>query len=106
MSQKPATQPAARQSTIAVFAPSIPRPAPWYNDGGVVFNHDRKMMCLLMPNTPDEPKRFMLAAGDTAWQRDELLEALKGILATVPGLEGAAVESARALLSELDKDAT
>jgi hypothetical protein len=60
---------------------------------------------MLLPNTTDEPKRMLLAAGYTEWKCNELLACLRDV-ATAPGLEGPAVESARALLAELDKDAT
>ena len=104
MSQKPTTQTTARQSTVAVFDPSIPRPEPWTRDGCWVLNSEHRPVCMLLPNTTDEPRKMMLAANDTAWQRDVMLACLRDV-ATAPGLEGSAVESARALLAELDKDA-
>lgn len=105
MSQKPATQPAARQSTLATFSPPIPRPEPWTRDGSWILNHEHRPVCMLLPNTTDAPKKLLLAAGDTAWQRDVMLACLRDV-ATAPGLEGVAVDSARALLAEMDKDAT
>jgi hypothetical protein len=56
---------------------------------------------MLLPTTTDEPKKLLQAAVDTAWQRDELLLRLRDV-ATAPGLDGPAVEAARALLTELE----
>ncbi|MGO9288393.1 MAG: hypothetical protein ACLQIJ_06530 [Polyangia bacterium] len=102
MSQKPSPQPPTKQAAPAVpVVPSTPRPAPWTRDGQWVLNAEGRPICMLLPTTTDEPKRLLAAACDTAWQRDELLLRLRDV-ATAPGLEGPAVEAARALLATIE----
>jgi hypothetical protein len=104
MSQKPNAQ-SARQPSLPTPAPtpspSTPRPDPWRRDGCWVLNGEGRPVCMLLPNTTEEPKKILLEAGDTAWQRDELLARLRDV-ATAPGLEGQAIEAARELLAELE----
>ena len=99
MSQKPASP--SPSKSPAPIVPSTPRPTPWTRDGAWLINGEGRPMCMLLPTTTDEPKKLLLAAVDTAWQRDELLTRLRDV-ATAPGLQGPAIEAERALLAELD----